>query len=79
MATKATVKTFTFSVSVKVGNVWKSVAEYKTTKASIPAGVTAFNKWFDGWLIASNEYRIDGRDPDGKIVYQWSHIPELDT
>ena len=78
MATKATVKTFTFSVSTRVGSVWKVVAEYQTTKASIPAGVKAFNKWFDGWLITSNEYRIDGTAPDGSVVYQWSYIPQLD-
>lgn len=78
MSTKATVKTITFTASVKFGFYWKPVATYQASKASLPQSIAAFQKWFDGWRLSGVEYRIDATDKSGVSVWQWSHIPGLD-
>ena len=75
MATHAKVKQITFKTSVKMGFLWKPIASYSASKASLPQAVTAFQKWFDSWKFPQTVYRIDAEDETGKTVWQSSHNP----
>lgn len=75
--TKATVKKYIFTISAKVGSVWKSVANYVVSKASLPQAIAAFYKFFDSWKITSVEYRFDA-SINGPVLWSDSFIPNID-
>lgn len=79
MATNAKVKKFTFIISARFGDEWKPVANYSSSKASMPGAVAAFYKFFNGWMIENVEYRFDGTNERGETIFMDSHVPVWDS
>lgn len=74
----ATVKKYEFTISAKVGSVWKVVARYSASKASLPQSIAAFYKFFEGWKVGSVDYRFDCY-VRGSVVWSDSYISVLDS